>query len=94
MFGFQNAQKYMKKTINSFLMTIFGKNSIFFKVLKGNKRIKIKNVTLDFHDFSVGRERAHKHFFLGLISIVYFLNQKLSLFLTFLQNKYQKGYDP
>ena len=49
------------KSINSFLMTFFGKNLVFFEVLKGYKN-KSKNATLDFRDFSVGQERANKQF--------------------------------
>ena len=44
-------------------MIFFGKNSEFFKVINGNKKNKNKNATQDFHDFSVGRERANKQFF-------------------------------
>ena len=45
-------------------MIFFGKNSEFFKVINGNKKNKNKNATQDFRDFSVGRERANKQFFL------------------------------
>ena len=46
-----------------FFNYIFGKNSEFLKVIKGNKN---KNAAQDFCDFLVGRERASKQFFFGL----------------------------
>ena len=47
------------------LMIFFAKKYEFFKVLKEEKR-KEKKTTQDFRDFSVGRERANKHFFFVL----------------------------
>ena len=62
--GFKMHKNKWEKYKFSFNDTFLAKKSEFFKVINGNKKKnKNKNATQDFHDFSVGRERANEQFF-------------------------------